>query len=229
MPYGSEEADFRYLDEHPRPPYLFDPADGNFHFVYAGAMLPKAYSTLEALFRALVELGNEDQSFAEKLRFHFIGTGSTPTDPNSFMIRPLAESYGLSEIILESPARIPYLDVLNHLKHAHAVLILGSTEPHYTPSKAFQAVLSGRPVLALLHAKSTAVDILNRSRAGRVVSFDENRSVGEHIDEIAEAISSTIHSPYSKPEVNWEIFRSYSARSMTERLVQAFDFALTHE
>ena len=38
------------------------------------------------------------------------------------------------------------------------MLVLGSTEPHYTPSKVFQAMLSRRPVFAMLHRDSTAVE-----------------------------------------------------------------------
>src|SRR5258706_11262065 len=78
MPYGAEISEYRYLDEHPRPPSLFDPADGNYHFVYAGAMLPKGYDALEALFRALTNLKQSNPAFAGKLRFHFVGTGTNP-------------------------------------------------------------------------------------------------------------------------------------------------------
>ena len=35
---------------------------------------------------------------------------------------------------------IGYVDALNHLTRSDAVLVLGSTEAHYTPSKVFQAM-----------------------------------------------------------------------------------------
>src|SRR5258708_3390682 len=107
------------------------------------------------------------------VEFHFIGSGKTPNDPEGYNIRPLAEKYGLWQTtVFEYPARIPYLDVLVHLDAADGVFVLGSTEPHYTPSKVYQAVLSGKPVAAVLHRESTAVKVIRRSCAGLVLDFD---------------------------------------------------------
>jgi hypothetical protein len=226
LPYGAEEADFQYLDKHPRPPYLFNPCDGGFHIVYAGAMLPRAYSTLEALFKAIIIFKKDYPYFVQKLKFHFIGTGSNPIDPKSFTVKPYAKRYNLLDTIFENPARIPYLDVLNHLKYSNAVLLLGSSEPHYTPSKVFQAVLSLRPVIALLHAKSTAVGILKETNAGIVVSFDEEMPVEKRIDEIVQAIYQALNYNYSQEAINWDAFRAYSAEAMAQRLAKAFNLCL---
>ena len=223
IPLGAEETEFQYLDTHPRPPYLFQPSNGNFHIVYAGAMLPRAYSTLEALFQALIIIKKDRPSIFQRLRFHFIGTGSELKDPKSFTIKPLAERYNLSDVVCEFPARIPYLDVLNHLKQAQAILILGSSESHYTPSKVFQAVLSRRPVIALLHTKSTAVDILKEANIETVVTFDEENPVQRCVDRIAGALYQVLNCNYSHGNVNWQVFREYSAEAMSNKIAQAFD------
>jgi len=115
-------------------------------------MLPRAYSTLEAVLQALQCALEQNYDCISRLRLHFIGTGSIPSDPSTYTVHLGADGFGLADLVREHPARVPYLDVLNHLKHAHAVLILGSSEPHYTASKVFQAVLSHRPVIGLLHA-----------------------------------------------------------------------------
>lgn len=227
IPYGAEEKDFQYLDKHPRPTYLFEPSDGNLHIVYAGAMLPRAYLTLEALFKAALLIKKNYVALFQKIRFHFIGTGSNPINPQSFTVRPLAERYGLLDIVFENPGRIPYLDALNHLKNAYAVLILGSTESHYTPSKVFQAVLSHRPVIALLHTRSTAVDILREINAGIAVTFDEAKPADKCIEEIAQAIYKTVQYNYSPEQLNLQILRQYSAEAMTEKLAKAFDSVLS--
>jgi hypothetical protein len=229
IPYGAEEDDFRYLEKYPRPPYLFNPADGGFHIVYAGAMLPRAYSTLEALFRAIIILRQNNPTLAKKLKFHFIGTGSSPRDPKSFTIRPLAENYGLLDIISEYPARIPYLDVLNHLKYASAVLILGSSEPHYAPSKIFQAILSRRPVMALLRAESTAVDMLHQVNGNSLVTFNSDRPLDCRVEEITEMITKITQDDYSVRDLNRDIFSNYSAEAMTKRLAEAFDFIISSQ
>ena len=39
-------------------------------------------------------------------------------------------------------------------------MVIGSPEPHYSASKVFQSILSGRPILSLLHKDSEALEIL---------------------------------------------------------------------
>jgi glycosyltransferase involved in cell wall biosynthesis len=227
MPYGAEESDFDFLDRHPRRPFLFDPHDGNRHVVYAGAMLPRAYSTLEALFTAVRHLSECDPRAGSRLRLHFVGTGSVPSDPSSHLVTPWGERLGVSEMVREHPARIPYLDALNHLKHAHAVLVLGSSEPHYTASKVFQAVLARRPVIGILHAQSTAADILRRANAGPVVTFDDAHPALSRVEQIERALREALQDDsYVREKVDWEAFRAYSAEAMAERLAAAFDAAL---
>lgn len=228
MPLGAEENDFTYLEKNPRPPQLFDPGDGNFHFVYAGTMWPKAASTVEAFMMAVLYLRDTNPTVAQKLRFHFIGTGSVRNGQSIHNIKPLADKFGLTENVIEHPARIPYLDALNHLKHSGAVLILGSDESHYTPSKVFLAVLSKRPALALLHAKSTAVEILENSNAGIAVTFDERAPVGQCVERIAHSILRTVDGDYSSSRVDWDQFSPYSAEAVTEKLAKAFDGILSN-
>jgi glycosyltransferase involved in cell wall biosynthesis len=227
MPYGAEEGDFDFLDRHPRRPFLFDTHDGNRHIVYAGAMLPRAYSTLEALFTAVRQLSECDPQASSRLRLHFVGTGSVPSDPSSHLVTPWAERLGVAEMVREHPARISYLDALNHLKHADAVLVLGSSEPHYTASKVFQAVLARRPVIGILHAQSTAADILKQANAGPVVTFDDAEPALSRVEQIEGALREALQDGSYVPEkVNWTAFRAYSAEAMAERLAAAFDAAL---
>jgi glycosyltransferase involved in cell wall biosynthesis len=223
MPYGVESADFEYLERHPQPTYLFNADDENFHIIYAGAMLPKAYATLEALFQAICLLKNKETDTTLKVRFHFVGTGQNPSDPNSYSIKPYIEKYRLTDIVTEHPARIPYLHVLNHLKQAQAILILGSSERHYTPSKVFQAILSERPVIAILHQESTAVKILEKSKSGLIVSFNDHNPVDECVERIAAILKKLIDEKSSHEEIDWEEFYAFSAQAMTEKLAQAFD------
>jgi hypothetical protein len=68
---------------------------------------------------------------------HFIGTGSSPDDRAGHQVRPRAERMGVGDLVEEQPQRIGYVDALNHLARSDAVLVLGSTEAHYTPSKVF--------------------------------------------------------------------------------------------
>ena len=226
IPYGAEESDFRYLDKNPRKPYFFNPEDGSFHFVYAGTLLPKAYSVLESLFEGVGLFKESYPLIAKKLNFYFIGTANAQSCAVNFKIKDLAEKYNISDIVFEYPQRIAYLDVLNHLKYASAILILGSTEAHYTPSKVFQAILACRPILALLHEKSTAAEILRQAGTGKIFTFNGEIKARLYAQGIAKAIYQIVTEEYSAGEINWQAFQVYSAQSITGKLSSAFDSIL---
>ena len=127
-------------------------------------------------------------------------------------------------MVTEHPHRIGYVDTLNHLTHADAVVVLGSTEPHYTPSKIFQGALSRRPVLAVLHEASTAVAMVRQARAGRVVSFADGTL--PEVEEICRTIDATVTGPFDPDAVDWTIFDDQSARRSSQLLAEAMDLAL---
>ena len=221
MPYGGEAADHAGLKQLNLQPYLFAATD-KLQFVYAGAMLPKAYAPLEEIFKAIAA---EKELFAA-VEFHFIGTGKTPNDPQGYNIKPIAERYGLwQSVVFEYPKRIPYLDVLIHLEAADAVFILGSTEPHYTPSKTYQGVLSKKPIFAVLHSASTAVEVLRKSGAGLVLDFNGE----EGLTHVHSAFNSlfrefkTFQENYHPAAIDHSAFELYSAKSVTATLARLLD------
>ena len=136
---------------------------------------------------------------------------------------PLAERAGVSEMVSEHPHRIGYVDTLNHLERSSAVLVLGSTERHYTPSKVFQAMLSKRPVFAMLHAESTAVDMITRARAGRVLTLVEREMPAPGA--IAAQIQALMGETYDASVVDQADFGFFSARESTRALAEALDRA----
>lgn len=224
MPYGASDRDFELVRDQSRPATLFDPDDGNVHIVYAGAMLPHAYGVLDRLLEAAARLRDSDPN-GRRLRLHFVGTGTSPDDPHGHTIAPRAARLGVSDLVHEHPARVPYATVLQHLVQASAVLVLGSTDRHYTPSKAFQAVQSGRPVLALLHEQSTAAAFLQQAGAGPVVTFGEGML--PDVARIAEAIASVLTNPGPRIGIpaGGAIPEAYTARGSARALAAALDEA----
>jgi hypothetical protein len=221
MPYGGEATDHERLKELQLKPYLFQ-KNKKLQMLYAGAMLPKAYGPLEAIFQSI----SENKKLFNDVEFHFIGTGKLANDANSHTIKPLAEKYGLWQtVVFEYPKRIPYMDVLIHLDAADAVFILGSTEPHYTPSKSYQAVLSGKPVLAVLHSESTAVQVLEQSGAGIVLSFKGESELSKIQSSFAEKWNEfkMFSENFRASSVNKVVFERYSAKAVTEQLAALLD------
>ena len=218
MPYGGEQQDHLMVNKFQIKPYLFEKKEGVMQLVYAGAMLPKAYTILEKIFESI----NNNPSVFQNIEFHFIGSGKLAKDAKSYNIKPLAVKYNLwQKNIFEYPQRIPYLDVLVHLNMADGIFILGSTEPHYTPSKTYQGVLSGKPILAVLHQQSSAVDIIKNSNAGLVLSFDglaELNLINKQFIQLFESYRNFIKK-FNSQKTNVKLFQQYSAKSITGKLV----------
>ena len=231
MPYGGEESDHDFIRNKGKSvssPPLF--SEDNFNsspsstikFIYAGAMLPKAYKPLEEIFKAFIQLQAIHPSSGtlnlSQHEFHFIGTLGT--------IKPIAEKHGLyGTTAFEHPDRIPYFDVLTQLEAADAVFILGSTEPHYTPSKVYQGVLSGKPILAVLHEQSTAVNVLRASNAGIVITMkgeeDLDTLSARFLDGLREF--ENFRKAFDPNKINRAAFEQYSAKAVTAQLADKLD------
>lgn len=222
MPIGGEKADHKKVAELGLQPYLFQKSPDKMRLMYAGAMLPKAYAPLEAILDTI----SRNRGVFGDLEIYFIGTGRTPDDPEGYNVRPLAEKYGLwKSVIFEHPQRIPYLDVLVHLDAVDGVFILGSTEPHYTPSKVYQGVLSRKPILAILHEASSAVNVIRAANTGVVLAYGGEQEVyriREEFVEIFERYLAFIRN-FDPRQVNMDAFEQYSARQVTAALARLLD------
>ncbi|MBE0541140.1 MAG: hypothetical protein IH623_07125 [Verrucomicrobia bacterium] len=226
MPYGGSEADHDYARRHLRPAELFAAHAGKFNLIYAGAMLPNAYVVLDRLLASLVLLKKQRPGLPQQFHLQFVGTGKSPDDAQGYNIKPHLDRHGLSDCATEHPQRLPYLDVLTHLHAASGVLVLGSTEPHYSPSKIFQSVMSRRPVFALLHKDSTAVGVLHAAQAGQLVTLTEN-ALPDAAVLSAELERFIFDNKYSEDAVQWDALAKHSARESARILAQALDEAMT--
>ena len=107
----------------------------------------------------------------------------------------------------ETPGRLDYLDALSVLTQASAIVLLGSSEPHYTASKLYPALLARRPVLALFHEASSVVSIL-RSTASeptvRVVAYGSENALDSRVGEVACHLArSRRAAPTIQPTCRW--------------------------
>jgi hypothetical protein len=225
MPYGGSEKDHEYVRLNRRRAPLFHAHSGKFNLIYAGAMLPNAYTVLDRFLESIVLLKTRRPSFCRDFHLHFVGTGKSPTDPHGFNIRPHIQRHGLEDCATEYPQRFPYLEVLTHLDAASGILVLGSTEPHYSPSKIFQSLMSRRPVLALLHERSSAVPILQATNAAAVVTLSEDTLPS--VEDLAGRVERFVYAnDYSEAGVRWDVLEKHSARESARILAAALDESL---
>jgi hypothetical protein len=223
LPYGGEPEVFDYLREHPAGGHFGDGSE-RFRLVYLGAMWEAAYPTLECFLDALGLLKERRPDLYARLEVHFLGTTYRPDAAGFRQVLPRAEERGVADIVRESPERLPFLDAMRTLMQADALLMLGSSEPHYTASRLLPYLHAKRPILAVFHERSDATRLLLESRAGRVVSYGSDNPVGTKLEEVYDALVQFLEGcRYDETAVAWGQVGEYSVESMARKLALVFD------
>jgi len=209
--------------EHVACPYGFDindynitPANISFPWknesikpiVYAGAFLPNSGYFAGLLFEAYANLCKAKLEY-KAFKFYFIGTGNYIHKS----VTEYAAEAGISENVVEIRERFPYLHILSFLSNSSRLLLLGSTEKHYTASKTFQAVLSKVPIFSMFHTESSAFEILQKIKAGQfLISYNEETQRSSILNEIETKLELFFHE-----NINWkpdyEALAPYSSRN----------------
>ena len=100
------------------------------------------------------------------------------------------------------------------LRASSALVLLGSHERHYTPSKVFPALIAERPVLALMHEASNAADLLHRIGRPPSVRLVTYGDAGVHArgGEIASALAGLAADPhYAENAIDLRVLEPTSA------------------
>jgi hypothetical protein len=131
--------------------------------------------------------------------------------------------------VTEIAPRINYLDALTVQAEATAILMMGSSERHYTASKLYPGLLAKRPILAVYHEASSVVEILCRAArppAARLVTYNDTNRAESRAEAICDAFAALVENPVYDPRaVDSEIIGQYSAESMAGRLARVLEQA----
>ena len=208
---GFDEQDHT-VDIGASPPW---PSDAQ-TLLYAGAYLPLSEPFHRALFRALRK-GVNKGTVPNKICLVYIGTGR-PDLP----LTAIAQEENVEPHVLEMPDRISFLSIQSLLKQTHGILIVGSPEPHYSASKVFQCILANRPLLALLHDESEALDILRQCNAGHCSAGYTPGADGEFEADVLAALE-TLFQDRMPWTVDTTPLAPYHARRAAESLSMAMN------
>jgi hypothetical protein len=188
LPIGLDSQDLAWVRQHPKPIAAFDPDDGNFHVCCVGTLLPLAFEPLRAVFEGARQLRVAHANLATRLRLHFIGTSNQSDAAGPLRVAPIAEAFGVADLVTEQPERIPFADAVRVQLAASALLLLGSTERRYVASKLAPSLAAERPLLVVAHESSAMVAHVRHAAdsAVRVLTF------AEHAEEVAGPVRSTL-------------------------------------
>jgi glycosyltransferase involved in cell wall biosynthesis len=231
IPLGVEPSDFDSVKgqfgAQPGPNPHFDPKDGQAHLCYVGTLLPLGFETLRAVLGAAALLRDRKPALYRRLRLHFFGTSNQTAADGPCRVLPVAAELGVAPIVSEMPPRLDYLDALRVQAQATALLLLGSSERHYTASKLYPALLAERPILAVYHEASTVVEVLRRATrppTARLVTYGDVERAASQVEAVYEALAALVRNPVFDPAaVNLDAIREYSARSLAGRLAAILD------
>ncbi|MBY0427010.1 MAG: hypothetical protein K2Q22_15350 [Cytophagales bacterium] len=210
MPYGFDPDDHAIRLENIQVPWSKE----THAWVYAGAFLPKSHAFIQSLFETIAKIKSEGL-WPEDHRLYFLGTGNYKEKS----ISTYAQEAGIAELVVENRQRFPYLHILHFLQLSHRVMVIGSTEIHYTASKTFQAILSQRPVFSMLHKESSATEILESCGCGHLCarySEDMDSASWQEIIKITllKAIKDTTYTP------DLHKLQPYSASESAKKLAE---------
>ena len=184
--------------------------------LYPGAFLPLSSPFHRAILHAFKELDSRGE-LPDEACLAYIGTGHSNRP-----VLTIARELEIEHRVIELPERIPYLEVQQLLRNVHGCMIIGSPEPHYSASKVFQSVLSGRPILALLHKDSEALHILEASNCSSFsVGFDP---IVDLTAKLENAMKRFWFNKEWNPNIN--ALEPYSATNAAATLAEAFNHCL---
>jgi glycosyltransferase involved in cell wall biosynthesis len=225
IPIGGDPDDFAAMRADPPSAPRVKLETDAFNLCYVGTFLPRAGPIVEALFKAAAQLRHTHPAIASRLRFVFVGTsnqtGATPK--SSHRVAPLAAAAGIGDLVVEHPARVGYMEALSLLANADALLLLGSDEPHYTASKIYPALMSGRPFLSLFHANSSSHEILSAAGGGACLAFTQADTLDAMIPEIAEQLARVLTAPATLPPRNPAAYVDYTGPAIAARFARVLN------
>ncbi len=142
------------------------------------------------------------------------------TGPGCEKAKPLVKEYGLEQHV-NLLGWLDYRASLAILRQSHVVCLTlsrGKESEGWIPSKLFQYLGSGTPILALA-PKGDVAEIIHETGNGDVVPPDD-------VDAIAAAVSRRFEA-YRRGESlaspNWDLINRYEGRQLTARLAQCLD------
>ena len=191
-------------------------------WVYAGRAGSDMTPILAALFQALATLKAQDAEFAAKLKLDFVGTNYASPERTHKLVEPTAHAHGVQELVREHPERVAYFQTIALYDASDAILVIGSVHADYTPSKLFSCILAKKPILALFHRRSPAVEIARRFPNVFLATFDDNSAEPQFRKRIAEGIAWLRAASFDAAAIDAEI-EPWSAMALTEAQCAIFD------
>lgn len=223
IPIGGDPEDYAGLRMTPISADGFTIDPSRINLSYVGTIWPAVINTVRVLLQAAAEVRARRPDIYARLSINFIGTTENPNARNGRWVQPLAEAAGVADAVREEPRRLPYLEALSLQARSDIILMLGSAQPHYTASKIYGVMMSGRLYVSIFHRRSSSHKILSRAGGGIALAFEEPDELDALPPAIAEAIITLATNPRSVGQVPPASYTDYTANAVAGKFAAIFD------
>lgn len=189
-------------------------SDNEFCVTHTGLFAADGNPTV--LWEVLAEKCASDNAFRKALKIKLIGK----TDDS--ILTALNEA-GLSECV-KNIGYLPHSEAVEQQRNASLLILPLRKEPEYKavlPGKLFEYLASRRPVLGIGQKDGAMAMILNETKTGVVLDWEDREAIACHIDSCWEKHLA------GKLVTDGADISQFTRRSLTRRMAQLFD-SLTH-
>ena len=228
--FGTSEADLEAARRQPVSPEIWKREPGDIHLLYTGAsgpIMPHALNVLFAGFRHYRERWPEK---AKRFHFHFYGTSYVPKGQGKPSVVPVAEACGIRGSMDEIPHRLGHLESLALQLQADALVLLGSSDLAYSPSKLYPYYLTGKPMLGVVFKGSYLEGMLHELNCATVAAFAPDEPNEPAYDTLARFFDQALEKfPAATQPVRNDVFfrENFLAGHLTREQCRLFERVLT--
>lgn len=169
--FGASRLDLERARALPASAHGWVHRPGDVHLLYTGVCGGVMAEALHSLFAALREFRQADPEAARRLRFHFYGTSYAPAGRGEPSVQPIAAACGVADQVDEVAHRLGHLECLRLQSEADVLLLPGSSDPAYSPSKIYPYFLAGKPILGVVLRDSVVEHLLESLQGAYLVRF----------------------------------------------------------
>ncbi|WP_225874713.1 glycosyltransferase [Pedobacter hiemivivus] len=219
--FGVLEADFVIAKSNKHQfKELLNP--GKVNIVCVGRGGADMQKPVSLVFETLQKGLQEEPGLFNQLHFYFIGTSYAPSGRGLPTILPIATKYQVQDHVTEITDRISFYHTLLSLQQADALFIPGSDDPQYTASKIYPYLLSKKPLLAIFHQDSNAIDVINEcSTNTTLIKFSDEDSNSKLSRVLTDWANMSLVPLQLTPQI-----KKYSAAHLTLRQTELFNRAI---
>jgi glycosyltransferase involved in cell wall biosynthesis len=141
--------------------------------VYVGVGAEIMQKSFRRIAKGLARIKKKHPNILADCRIELCGTDGRWREGDQKILEATAVTSGAGDMVTEDPRIITYQGAMAKALDADGLLVLGVDDPAYMPSKLFLYALTGKPLLACMHARSQANDYFQRlPELGTLIHFD---------------------------------------------------------